>query len=111
VLDHACSASLGALIRFSQPIESGSAVASSVSALAGRGRGPTSLPEQSGCHATPIRLISHSSSTPELSLTRRRTVSPSVSISAAVALPRLIRKLQCISDTCPAPALRPPHPA
>ena len=60
---------------------------------------------------TPIRLISHSSSTPEFSFTRRRTVSPSVSMSAAVALPRLIRKLQCSSDTCASPTISPRQPA
>src|SRR5262249_38360778 len=81
-------------------VEIGACVEHLGAALAGYGRGKTSLPKQSGRYATPIRLISHSSSTPELSLTRRRTVSPSVSMSAAVALPRLIRKLQCISDTC-----------
>src|SRR5262249_19703511 len=69
------------------------------------------LPCKCACYATPIRLISHSRSMPECSLTRRRTVSPSVSISAAVALPRLIRKLQCISDTCAPPILRPRQPA
>ena len=42
---------------------------------------------------TPTRLISHSRSIPEFSLTFSRTVSPKVSISAALALPRLIRKL------------------
>src|ERR1700736_2143907 len=47
----------------------------------------------------PMRLISHSSSTPELSFTRARTVSPRSSISAAEAPPRLIRKLQCSSET------------
>ena len=41
----------------------------------------------------PTRLISHSRSIPEFSLTFSRTVSPKVSISAALALPRLIRKL------------------
>src|SRR3982074_2254390 len=62
-------------------------------------------------YAAPIRLISHSSSTPEFSVTRRRTVSPSASISPAVAPPRLIRKLQCISETCAPPRLRPRQPA
>src|SRR5262245_22743548 len=66
---------------------------------------------RTGRYATPIRLISHSSSTPEFSRTRLRTVSPSVSMSAALALPRLIRKLQCISDTCASPTLRPRQPA
>src|SRR5262249_47180028 len=92
-------------------VETGGCVEDVGAALAGGGRGRTSLPEANGCHATPIRLISHSSSTPEFSLTRRRTVSPSVSMSAAVALPRLIRKLQCISDTCASPTLRPRQPA
>ena len=35
-----------------------------------------------------MRLISHSSVTPEFSFTRRRTSSPKFSISAALALPR-----------------------
>src|SRR5215212_1566004 len=59
----------------------------------------------------PIRLISHSSSTPEFSRTLRRTSSPRISMSAAVAFPRLIRKLQCISDTCASPMTRPLQPA
>src|SRR5262249_3222741 len=113
VLAHACSTSVAALIRLVPPnrVEIGACVEHLGAALAGCGRGKTSLPKQSGRYATPIRLISHSSSTPEFSLTRRRTVSPSVSMSAAVALPRLIRKLQCISDTCASPTLRPRQPA
>src|SRR5207244_12292393 len=59
----------------------------------------------------PIRLISQCSSIPEFALTRSRTVSPSVSMSWPVALPVLIRKLQCISDTCAPPTLRPRQPA
>src|ERR1700754_2329389 len=59
----------------------------------------------------PIRLISHCSSIPEFSFTRARTVSPSVSISWPVALPVLIRKLQCISETCAPPTRRPRQPA
>src|SRR3979411_429083 len=55
----------------------------------------------------PIRLISQCSSIPECSFTRERTVSPSISISCPVALPVLIRKLQCISDTCAPPTRRP----
>src|SRR6185437_2322047 len=55
----------------------------------------------------PILLISHSSSMPELAFTRARTVSPKVSMSAALALPRLMRKLQCNSDTCASPTFRP----
>src|SRR5262245_3316671 len=62
-------------------------------------------------YATPIRLISHSNTTPEFSLTRLRTVSPSVSMSLALAPPRLIRKLQCISETCASPTLKPRQPA
>src|SRR5947209_3825692 len=62
-------------------------------------------------HATPIRLISHSNSTPLFSRTRRRTSSPKFSISAALALPRLIKKLQCSSDTCASPTTRPRQPA
>src|SRR5215469_5885878 len=61
--------------------------------------------------ATPIRAISHSSLTPECSSTLRRTTPPRSSISAAVALPRLIRELQCISDTCAAPLVNPRQPA
>ena len=57
------------------------------------------------------RLISHSSSTPLVSRTRRRTSSPSSSMSAAVAPPRLIRKLQCIVETCASPTTRPRQPA
>ena len=52
-----------------------------------RGREPAEPPARDedgfahvGGFATPMRLISHSSSTPEFSLTRPRTVSPSVSI-------------------------------
>src|SRR6185437_2175905 len=59
----------------------------------------------------PIRLISQCNSIPEFSLTRARTVSPSVSISCPVALPVLIRKLQCISDTCAPPTRKPRQPA
>src|SRR5690606_24328528 len=47
----------------------------------------------------PTRLISHSSSTPDVSRTRRRTSSPRSSMAAAEAEPWLIRKLQCISET------------
>src|SRR5882762_10910080 len=59
----------------------------------------------------PIRLISQCSSIPEFSRTRLRTVSPSVSISCPVAAPVLIRKLQCISETCAPPTRRPRQPA
>src|SRR3954453_18815968 len=62
-------------------------------------------------YATPIRLISHSNSTPDCSRTRRRTSSPRPSTSAAVAPPRLIRKLQCISETCALPLVRPRQPS
>src|SRR5262249_20329761 len=76
---------------------------------------PSALPDlpSAGCHAatTPIRAISHSRLTPEWASTLRRTASPSCSISAAVALPRLIRKLQCISDTCAPPLFNPRQPA
>src|SRR5712672_502635 len=68
-------------------------------------------PARNTAHASPMRLISHSSSTPEFSFTRVRTVSPNVSISAALALPRLIRKLQCISETWASPATSPRQPA
>src|ERR1700722_4374932 len=59
----------------------------------------------------PIRLISQCSSIPECSFTRVRTVSPSVSMSCPVAVPVLIRKLQCISDTCAPPTRKPRQPA
>src|SRR3984885_11207491 len=59
----------------------------------------------------PIRLISQCNSIPEFSFTRARTVSPSVSISCPVASPVLIKKLQCISDTCAPPTRRPRQPA
>ena len=48
---------------------------------------------------------------PDCALTRARTVSPSVSMSWAVASPVLMRKLQCISDTCAPPTRRPRQPA
>src|SRR6202044_1911125 len=50
--------------------------------------------ERSALSATPTRLISHSNVTPDFSFTRARTSSPRPSISAAVASPRLMRKLQ-----------------
>src|SRR6266481_6691216 len=59
----------------------------------------------------PIRLISQCNSTPEFSFTRARTVSPKVSMSWPVALPVLIKKLQCISDTCAPPTRKPLQPA
>src|ERR1700709_771245 len=59
----------------------------------------------------PIRLISQCSSIPEFSFTRARTVSPRLSISWPVAAPVLIRKLQCISDTCAPPTRKPRQPA
>src|SRR6478672_3136753 len=62
-------------------------------------------------HGTPTRLISHSSSIPNVSFTRARTSSPTASISAAVASPELMRKLQCFSETCAAPCLSPRQPA
>src|SRR5689334_5347937 len=46
----------------------------------------------------PIRRISQSRVTPLAATTRRRTSSPRPSRSAAVALPVLIRKLQCFSE-------------
>lgn len=58
-----------------------------------------------------MRRISHSSSTPLVSRTLRRTVSPSSSISAAVAPPSLMRKLQCFSDTRAGPRAKPRRPA
>src|SRR4030095_5524296 len=59
----------------------------------------------------PIRLISQCNSMPEFALTRSRTVSPSVSISCPVALPVLMRKLQCISEPCAPPTRKPRQPA
>src|ERR1700722_16959619 len=66
-------------------------------------------PHQPG--SIPIRLISQCSSIPEFCFTRVRTVSPRVSISWPVAEPVLIRKLQCISDTCAPPTRKPRQPA
>src|SRR3546814_9473832 len=48
---------------------------------------------------------------PLLSFTRRRTSSPSVSISALVASPVLMRKLVCFSLTCAPPTMKPRQPA
>src|SRR6202049_4795599 len=62
-------------------------------------------------HSIPILLISQCSSIPEFSFTRARTVSPRVSISWPVAVPVLIKKLQCISDTCAPPTRKPRQPA
>ena len=59
----------------------------------------------------PTRWISHSSVTPECAFTVSRTSSPSASISADVAAPRLSRKLQCFSDTCASPRVKPRQPA
>src|SRR5213078_1550592 len=50
-------------------------------------------------HGWPTRWISHSRLMWVLASTRRRTSSPSASISALVALPRFKRKLQCFSET------------
>src|SRR6185312_361964 len=60
---------------------------------------------------TPTRLISHSSATPWLVSTRRRTSSPKPSMSAALASPVLMRKLQCFSLTWAAPCISPRQPA
>ena len=52
----------------------------------------------------PIRLISHSSVDARIAPSRAAARSRrALSMSAAVALPRLIRKLQCSSDTCASP--------
>src|SRR5438067_13895821 len=74
---------------------------------------PTAEQDRDSCHALgrPIRLISHSSCTLNLARTRARTSSPSASMSPAVASPVLIRKLQCFSETCAAPCIRPRQPA
>src|ERR1700733_9857266 len=47
----------------------------------------------------PMRRISQSRVTPVATSTRRRTSSAKPSMSAAVAFPVLIRKLQCFSET------------
>ena len=47
----------------------------------------------------PSLMISHSSVTPDLALTRARTVSPRRSTSSPDAPLSLMRKLQCISET------------
>ena len=60
---------------------------------------------------SPRRMISQSSVTPLRLATRARTVSPSRSMSSAEALPSLIRKLQCISETLAPPTRRPRQPA
>src|SRR6185295_1986781 len=52
---------------------------------------------------TPTRWISHSSVMLVLDRTRRRTSSPSSSMSALDALPRFSRKLQCFSETWASP--------
>src|SRR3546814_2898185 len=48
---------------------------------------------------------------PVFAFTRSRTSSPSASMSALLAPPRLRRKLQCFSETCAAPFVRPRQPA
>src|SRR5579862_9661225 len=60
---------------------------------------------------SPMRRISHWSVMPLLALTRARTSSPRPSISAAVALPVLMRKLACFSDTIAPPRWKPRQPA
>src|SRR5262245_13240162 len=72
--------------------------------------GHPSAPLRTGPHS-PTRRISHSNWTPHFSRTRRRTSSPSASMSAALAPPRLIRKLQCLSETCASPMRSPRQPA
>src|SRR5690606_12684666 len=62
-------------------------------------------------HHRPTLWISHSRVTPWLSRTRRRTSSPSPSISALVASPVFIRKLACFALTCAPPNLSPRQPA
>ena len=61
--------------------------------------------------AVPTRWISHSRVMWVFASTRRRTSSPSASISALVALPRLSRKLQCFSETWASPMRKPRQPA
>src|SRR3546814_7138131 len=48
---------------------------------------------------------------PLFAFTRRRTSSPSASISALVAVPVLMRKLVCFSLTCAPPTISPRQPA
>src|SRR6185369_4463658 len=62
-------------------------------------------------HGSPTRWISHSRLMWVFASTRRRTSSPSASISALVALPRLSRKLQCFSETWASPIVSPRQPA
>src|SRR5581483_457654 len=59
----------------------------------------------------PMRLISHSSSTPVLACTSARTASPSPSRSAAVASPVLIMKLACSGENIAPPNGLPRQPA
>src|ERR1700733_9813888 len=59
----------------------------------------------------PMRRISQSRVTPVATSTRRRTSSAKPSMSAAVAFPVLIRKLQCFSETTAPPLVRPRQPA
>ena len=49
--------------------------------------------------------------TPVVDFTRWRSSSPSDSMSSAVAVPVLMRKLQCFSDTVAPPRISPRHPA
>src|SRR5206468_9743060 len=62
-------------------------------------------------HRWPTRWISHSRLMWVFASSRRRTSSPSASISALVALPRLSRKLQCFSETWASPIVNPRQPA
>src|SRR6185312_12195003 len=62
-------------------------------------------------HGRPTRWISHSRLMWVFASTLRRTSSPSASISALVALPRLSRKLQCFSETWAPPIVSPRQPA
>src|SRR5260370_415719 len=59
-------------------------------------------------HGTPTRLISHSSNMPDSEKTRPRTSFPNASMSEAVALLVLMRKLQCFPDTRPSSRAIPP---
>src|SRR6185312_11722451 len=59
----------------------------------------------------PMRLISHSRSTPVLSATSALTRSPSPSRSAAVASPVLIMKLACSGENIAPPSGLPRQPA
>ena len=64
----------------------------------------SSPPRNGEAHATPIRLISHSSSTPDvLAHAPAHLLAERLDVGGRRAAPRLMRKLQCISETCASP--------